>query len=236
MKRLKMAALWCCVISVLLSIQCGKVPVKQYYVLNYVPSPMKNRALKTPYPFVIRLKEFSIEEAYNRTQIVYRLSPFELRYYYYRVWAVKPTRMITDLFFKHLSSVKLVSSIVRRYDEGRRPEYELSGSVEALEEYDSEDILFAHIAMRVNLTRLSDGRSMYSRHFDLRKRVYRREPEFIIREMSQIMEVILNQAIIDIDSKLASEYGVKSVTAEKPEAKSGPQFISDTSGTEGYIR
>ncbi|MFP4013324.1 MAG: ABC-type transport auxiliary lipoprotein family protein [Chitinispirillaceae bacterium] len=236
MKKFKSAALWCCMISALLSVHCGQVPSKQYYVLNYVPSPMKNRALKTPYPYVIRLKEFSIEEAYNRTQIVYRLSPFELRYYYYRMWAVKPTRMITDLLFKHLNSVNLVSSVVRRYDEGRRPKYELSGSVEALEEYDSEDILFAHIAMRVNLTRLSDGRNIYSRHFDLRKRVYRREPEFIVREKSQIMEVIFNQAILDIDSKLADEYGLENVSTGKTDVETGPQFISDTSGTEGYMQ
>jgi len=174
-------------------------------MLNYTPMPMQQRIMETPYPYIIRLREFSIEEAYGRPQIVYRLNPFELRYYNFRLWAVKPTRMVTDLFFKHLNTANLTNSVVRRFDEGRRPDFEISGTIEALEEYDSDDLLFAHIAMRVNLTRLSDGANIYNRHFSLRKRVYRREPEFIIREKSLIMEYIFNQVISDIDSRLALE-------------------------------
>ena len=128
-------------LAVLLTAGCGSVPTKQYYVLNYLPS-MNKRQNPNPYPITIRLKEFSIEEAYNRPQIVYRQSPFQLKYYVYRVWAVKPTRMITDLVHKHLVSANLASSIVRRFDEGKKPDYELSG-IEALEEYDSEELWFA---------------------------------------------------------------------------------------------
>ena len=49
---------------------------------------MNKRQNPNPYPITIRLKEFSIEEAYNRPQIVYRQSPFQLKYCVYRVWAV----------------------------------------------------------------------------------------------------------------------------------------------------
>ena len=44
---------------------CGTIPVKQYYVLNYVPMPPAGRLLSIPYPFTIRLKELDIEDAYN---------------------------------------------------------------------------------------------------------------------------------------------------------------------------
>jgi ABC-type uncharacterized transport system auxiliary subunit len=207
---------------------CAKMPSKQYYVLNYVPQPMTVRTMPNPYACVVRLKEFSIEDAYNRTQIVYRLSPYELRYYNYRMWAVKPTRMITDLVFKHLNSMELVGGIVRRFDEGRKPDFEISGSIEALEEYDSEDLLFAHIAIRINMTRLSDGGNIYSRHFDVRKKVFRREADFVIREMSQIMEYILTQATADIDDKLAVEFGGAGLDAPQFIPQEQPDFISDT--------
>jgi len=200
-------------------------------MLNYTPVPMQQRLSETPYPYVIRLREFTIEEAYSRPQIVYRLNPYELRYYNFRLWAVKPTRMVTDLMFKHLNSVNITNSVVRRFDEGRRPDYELSGTIEALEEYDSDDLLFAHIAMRVNLKRVSDGSNVYSRHFDLRKRVYRREPEFIIREKSLIMEYIFNQVILDLDSRLAAELN----GTEAPQFNNiidTPDIISETIKTE----
>jgi ABC-type uncharacterized transport system auxiliary subunit len=195
---------------------------------------MHQRAMQTPYAAVVRLREFSIEEAYNRSQIVYRLNPYELRYYNYRLWAVKPTRMITDLAFRHLSSVNLVSGVVRRFDEGRKPDFELSGRIEALEEYDSEDLLFAHIAIRLNLTRVSDGANIYSRLFDIRKKVYRREANFVIREMSQITEYIFTQAMADIDAKLAAEFGM-AAGAEELEfmAVEESKFISDSDVSEG---
>ena len=191
---------------------------------------MQQRLSETPYPYIIRLREFSIEEAYGRSQIVYRLNPYELRYYNFRLWAVKPTRMVTDLMFKHLNTANLTNSVVRRFDEGRRPDYELSGIIEALEEYDSDDLLFAHIAMRVNLTRTSDGTNVYSRHFSLRKRVYRRDPEFIIREKSLIMEYIFNQVILDLDSRLFSESG--GTEAPKFNIIADPDIISETVETE----
>lgn len=188
---------------------CGKVPVKQFYILNYLPSPTRDRIYPGPYPYTIRLRELDIEEAYNRPQIVYRQSPFQLRYYVYQVWAVKPTRMITDLLHKHLVTANLVSSIIRRFDEGPRPDYELNGTIEALEEYDSEELWFAHMCIRLNLVRLKDGTTIYTRRFDHRKKVFQHEPEYVIREMSALMEYIVNQAIHDIDVKLSQEMGIK---------------------------
>ena len=195
------------VIIVLTLTGCGKVPLKQYYQLNYLPGAIMNRKFDIPYPIVVRLKEFDIEEAYNRPQIVYRQSPFELRYYVYRVWAVKPAQMITDLVYKHLLNANMISSVVRRFDEGAKPEYELSGMVEALEEYDSDELWFAHVALRISLVHTSEGRIVYNKRFDLRKKVLEHDPELVIREMSALVEYAITQAVQDISIKLAEETG-----------------------------
>ncbi|HEX3019395.1 MAG TPA: ABC-type transport auxiliary lipoprotein family protein [Chitinispirillaceae bacterium] len=188
---------------------CGKMPVKQFYILNYLPSSVRDRLYRSPYPYTIRLRELDIEEAYNRPQIVYRQSPFQLRYYVYQVWAVKPTRMITDLLNKHLVTANIVSSIIRRFDEGPKPDFELNGTIESLEEYDSEQLWFAHMCIRLNLVRVKDGKTIYTRRFDHRKKVFQHEPEYVIREMSALMEYIVTQAIHDIDVKLAQEMGIQ---------------------------
>jgi ABC-type uncharacterized transport system auxiliary subunit len=213
----------------LLIFNCGKLPVKQYYVLNYLPSSSRDRINQSAYPYTVRLREFDIEEAYNRLQIVYRKSPFSLQYYIYRVWAVKPTRMITDLIYKHLLTANLVSSIVRRFDEGGKPDYELSGMIEAIEEYDSEQLWFAHLAIRFQFTRISDGKVLYTRRFDNRKRVYQQEPEYVVREMSSLMEFIMTQVVHDIDIKLASEFGTIDPNTTPPDEN---DMMSDTTITE----
>jgi cholesterol transport system auxiliary component len=205
---LRVVAMICVCSAVALFDGCGKPPSRQYYMLNYVPPAMERRTMQNPYACVIRLREFSIEEAYNRSNIVYRINPYELRYYNYKSWAVKPTRMLTDLFFRHLSSAQLVSGLVRRFDEGRKPDFELTGFIDALEEYDSEDMLFAYVSIRLNLTKISDGAMLYSRSFNRRKKVYTRETGLVIKEMSQIVEYIFTEAISDMDGKLAAEFGI----------------------------
>lgn len=196
-------------VAVLLAAGCASIPVKKYYVVNYIPESLSDRNYPGPYPFVLRLKEFDIEEAYARPQIVYRRNPYELQYYHYRVWAVKPTRMISDLVQKHLSSANLVSAITRRYDEGLRPQYELSGMIEAIEEYDSEETWFAHLAIRFRLRRLEDGALLYNRRFDHRKQVFENQPDYVVKEMSKIMNYIMNQVAHDLDVTFAREYGVR---------------------------
>lgn len=203
-------------VSLLLS-GCAKIPVKQYYILNYSPASIRDRLNPNAYNCTFRLREFDVEEAYTRPQIVYRQSPFQLRYYVYRVWAVKPERMVTDLIHKHILAANLVSNVVRRFDEGHKPDYEIGGMIEAIEEYDSDELWFAHIAMRINLIRIKDGRTMYSRRFDHRKRVFQHEPEYVVREMSALMEYIFTQAIHDFDAILSSEYGTPRVKDESGE-------------------
>lgn len=210
---------------VLLVAACTAPPQKKNYLLNYVPDVLANRLKQGPYPFVMRVREFEIEEAYARPQIVYRRNPYELQYYFYRVWAIKPTRMITDIVAKHLTSANLVSTVVRRYDEGAKPDYELSGLIEAIEEYDSETIWFSHIALRFKLTRLSDAAVLYNRRFDQRKRVYENKPEYVVREMSQIMNHIMDQVTHDLDVSFAREYGLRNTPPSTPEE---PDSTEDT--------
>ncbi len=46
------------------------------------------------------------------------------------------------------------------------------------------------------------------RRFDRRKQVFQHDPEYVVRELSQIMDFIMTQALHDIDIVLADEYGV----------------------------
>lgn len=190
-----------------LMLSCAKVPSKKFYTLNYEPEALSARLSENPWPCVMRIKEFAIEPAYARAQIVYRKSPYELEYYFYRVWAVKPNMMLSDVVRKHLSATKLVRQVVLRFDEGERPSYELQGNVEAIEEYDSDNIWFAHLSFTARLVRLSDGSTVYSRQFDNRRQVPQREPEYVIMALSQLADISISQLAADLDGILAKEYG-----------------------------
>ncbi len=191
----------------LLLLSCAKVPAKKFYTLNYEPDALAVRLSPEPWPCVVRIKEFSIEPAYARAQIVYRKSPYELEYYFYRVWAVKPNLMISDVVRKHLAATGIVRQVVLRFDESERPTYELQGSVEAIEEYDSDNIWFAHLNFTARLVRLLDGKTIYTRQFDSRRQVPQREPEYVIMTLSQLADISISQLAADLDGVLADEFG-----------------------------
>jgi ABC-type uncharacterized transport system auxiliary subunit len=229
----RMGLVLACVLGALCA--CGTIPMKQYYVLNYVPVQLSDRLHAAPYPFTVRVKELDIEDAYSRPSIVYRQSPFELRYYFYRLWAVKPNRMITDLIYNHLTAINLVSHVVRRFDEGLKPDYELSGDIEAIEEYDSDQLWFAHISIQLTLTRVSDGAVVFSRIYDNRKRVFNYSPDNVVKEMSAVVEFIMDQAVHDLDGAFSKENpSASSPGAAVPPPDSGKvRAIRKATGTAG---
>ncbi len=184
---------------------CTKPIMKQYYLLNYKPDMLNNRILEKAYPYTIRLRPFDIEKAYSKSNIVYRKSPYELEYYGYRHWAVRPKDMLTDLIYSHLETIDLVQSTVRRLDEKGKPDYELAGTILSLEEYDSEEIWFAHLAIRMTLTRLSDGEVIYNRLFDQRKRVETRDPLYVVRTLSELTDYFASSLMNELDMVLYKE-------------------------------
>ena len=193
------------ILIIILLSNCGKPVNKNYYLLSYQPDMLVNRLNSKPYPITLRLKPFTIEKAYSKPNIVYRNGPYQLEYYGYQHWAVRPKDMITDLIYSHLTRIKLVNSVVKRLDEKGNPDYELSGTIQAIEEYDSEELWFAHLAIRVSLTRLSDGEPIYNRLFDQRKMVETHEPIYVVRTLSELTDYFASQLMNDIDSVLNKE-------------------------------
>lgn len=204
-----------CIAATLLVFGCSKPIMKQYYLLNYQPDMLNNRIQEEPYPYTVRLRPFDIEKAYSKANIVFRKSPYELEYYGYRHWAVRPKDMMTDLVYTHLETIDLVKNTVRRLDEKGKPDYELAGTVLSIEEYDSEETWFAHLAIRMTLTRLSDGKVIYNRLFDQRKRVEERDPLYVVQTLSELTDYFASSLMNDLDKVLHSE--LKGAKSENPE-------------------
>ena len=193
------------VIILILVNSCAKPITKQFYLLSYQPDQLVERIKNEPYPLTIRLRPFEIEKAYAKPNIVYRRSPYELEYYGFHHWAVRPSDMMTDLIYSHLEGLNLVASTVRRLDEKGKPDYELSGTVLALEEYDSEETWFAHLKIRMTLTRLSDGVVIYNRLYDQRKIVEVHTPMHVVRTLSELTDFFASSLMNELDKTFYEE-------------------------------
>jgi cholesterol transport system auxiliary component len=179
----------------------GKTPETRYYTLDYVPAPPPERLARGPYPFTVRLREATIAEAYRRSQIVYRQSAYQMQFYSYNLWAVDPERMIDDLLFKHLRAARLFENVTR-VAETNPPDFQISADVRAIEEYDSPDRWYAHLAVEYQLIEEKTGTVLWKQLYDLRAPVPQQEPVFVVRELAALTSVIHDRLVAELEPVL----------------------------------
>ena len=179
---------------------CSSVPEYTYFTMAYSLLPQDET--KTPVAGSLRIRDLEITPAYDKDKIVYRFSPYQFQYYNYMLWAVKPNKMVSELIVRHMEQVGLFKVVSRDYGE-TRPEYELSGTLEAIEELDSGDEWFAHLAFSLRLTRYRDEVVIWSRRVDAKKRVYNKAPVYVAKALSQLMEEQMGQVVEELRVMLA---------------------------------
>lgn len=170
----------------------------RYYMLDYIPTPPPERVRKGPYPFVLRMRDPSIAEAYRRSQIVYRQSANQMQFYNYHLWAVDPDRIIGDLVMKHLKAAQLFENVTRAV-ENYVPDFFLTTDIQAIEEYDAKEQWYAHLAIEFQLENAKTNQIAWKKVFDLRKTVAQQEPVYVVRELSFLLETINDRLVQELD-------------------------------------
>lgn len=187
MTRLALAL--CVVSSALFGCVGGGSGIQRTYFSFKAPTEASvERYVRPRYPVQIRIRRFDTPTAYDRQEIVYRSSAYELRYYWYRLWVTKPKRMLTELVGAYLRASNLVSEVV--YDIAERlPDYVLESEITAIEEINASDgRWFAHLGMRFSLQRFESRKIVWQHDFDVRKPVYTRDPIHVVKVLSDIYE------------------------------------------------
>ena len=176
----------------------ARAPETKYYMLDYKPTPPPERLEKGPYPFMARLLDPTISEAYRRSQIVYRQSAYQMQFYSYHLWSVDPDRMVADLLLKHLRAARLFENVTTSV-ESYVPNYDLRCHIMAIEEYDTPETWYAHLAVEYQLIEAESGQVAWKRLYDLRKPVAQQEPVFVVRELSALAEVIHERVVEELE-------------------------------------
>jgi cholesterol transport system auxiliary component len=202
----------------------AKPQESKYYVLDYAPTPPKERLEKGAFPFVLRMRDCNIAEAYRRSQIVYRQSANQMQFYGYHLWAVDPDRMITDLTVKHLKAARLFENVTR-YVENYVPDFLLSCEIHAVEEYDSKEKWFAHLSIEYQLENAKTNEIVWKKLFDLRKSVPQQEPVYVVRELSFLAESINERLTKELEVAL-DEANYKNLHPPAPTAGGAPDSTS----------
>lgn len=177
--------------ALLAAAACSSVPENHYFTMSYVLLPRKD--VQT-FPVMLHVRQLEIMPAYDQDRIVYRYSPYEFRYYNYMLWASKPQKMIANMLIRHLVHSDLFDDVSSEYGE-RRPDYELFGTIDALEELDSGDEWYAHLALTLRLTRFRGEKVLWTHRVDAKKQVYNKEPVYVVKALSELMEAEMEKVV-----------------------------------------
>ncbi len=182
---------------------CGGVPETFYYTvsnLKVAPDQADNHQAGTR-DIVLGVEKFSAETLYNDDRIIYRDSPFEVKYYHYRRWAAPPRALVTDETLKRMRASACCREVVASPSAGR-VDYLLTGRVLAFEEWDRDEKWYGRVALLVQLLDPASRRVLWSEVFQAETPAAKKVPAAIVEAIS----TSLQQCISELQNKLPAAF------------------------------
>lgn len=167
----------------------------QYYILDYLPVLRDSTLLvEKPFPFKVQVQTMKIPRTFDRVSIVVRYSAHRLDYYRYNLWAIRPQITISDLIADHIARFGVFKNCQREFlDE--RPDYEIIGTIEAIEKFDHESFIAAHLSMKLYLRTYDGYENLLSHEFDRVEELPIFRMELFAQKLSDILEEETNHFI-----------------------------------------
>lgn len=182
----------------------GKAVIRQnrkFVIDDSIPLRVSLPSSQRPYPYKVAVERFDVSRLYDRTQVIYRLSPEEIREDTYLRWANRPSDMITDAVEGYLRQSLLFKDVRQEFLE--EPDFTLSGNVKAIERIDSGDQWYAKLAMAMQLTD-KVGVVIWQGEFGFGEPVQVYDEDFVqsVAKMNQMLHGYMAQAVKGIDLQI----------------------------------
>ncbi|MBN2013076.1 membrane integrity-associated transporter subunit PqiC [candidate division KSB1 bacterium] len=178
----------CGLITIILNISCATKTIRpQYYILDYRPV-LRDSTLtpKKPFAYSVQVSTMKIPRTFDRVSIVVRYSAHRLDYYRYNLWAIRPQITISDLIAQHISEYKIFAKCQREFLE-ERPDYEIVGAIEAIEKFESDSYIAAHLAMKLYFRTYEGYDDLLVHEFDREEEMPLFRMELFAKKLSDIL-------------------------------------------------
>jgi ABC-type uncharacterized transport system auxiliary subunit len=183
---------------------CGKPPVLiNRYILDYPPPVLvKTRPLDAG----LQVQLFAVNEAINRTEMVYKESPYRTGVYWYNRWRTNPGFLATDYLTRDLRDSRLFKAVFP-HDLSGPARFRLEGGVQAFNEINWPEW---NAALTLTITLLDTDkeniadRVVFQRSYQTLEPMLTKTPQGLAEAMSRAMQK-LSQQIIDDTYRAAKQ-------------------------------
>ncbi len=178
-----------------------------FYTLEYSPpDPVR----EDPLAGVVLVRRITPASMYGTDRMVTRGAMFTTEFSYYRRWAATPASMITDFLYRDLSNSGLFAAVLSGSG-FLRPQYEISGTLEAMET--RHGIGGWRTALTVQILffpsspdkRIQVAERVFQRRYQIAAPAKDGSAESIVASLSRCMEDLSRQLIQDLQTHLLQQ-------------------------------
>ncbi len=180
---------------------CGKPPDIHYYLLD-VSSKTESK-LNSKFDGVIAIAPVTADEVYTNDRLIYRDSPYEIKFYYYHRWVTSPVTLIESKLYSKLKKSGLTTSIMRP-PYPIAPDLVLNSHLIALHEIDENEKWFGEVTLLFSLVDLKKNATIWQQEFSNRVPAQQRKPQAVVEAINLAFEKCLDEMIKALDARLAN--------------------------------
>ena len=144
----------------------------------------------------VHVKKFTIDPAYQRTNIVYRESPYDFMFYDLDLWATRPEQMLTQVAGEYLIKSNMFKSVDLK--PMGKPDFELLGNVDAIEEIDEGSSKEAHLAVQLTFRKVGEDAPLWEKRYDERQSMSKRDAHSAAEALSKLYAKYMQDALENI--------------------------------------
>lgn len=183
---------------------CGSVPQTFYYTLAEAPAATGEPAGNHHDQLAVALgvERFAAAAIYEEDRLIYRESPFEVKYDHYRRWAARPAQLVTDEIINQLAARGLFRTVTS-YPTAVPVDCILRGRILAFEEWDRGEQWFGRVAISVQLYQASSQKLLWSGTLSRETPAQKRLPAAV----AQAISTSLRECVDELAAALAQELG-----------------------------
>ena len=168
----------------------------KYYILDYRPLLRDSTlTVKTPFSYKVQVQTLKIPRTFDRVNIVVRYSAHRLDYYRYNLWAIRPQIIISDLIARQISNYGIFKKCQREFLE-EPPDYEIIGTIEAIEKFDNISYTAAHLAMKLRLRTFDGYENLILHEFDREVEMPVFRMELFAKKLSDILREEIDNFVL----------------------------------------
>ena len=145
-----------------------------------------------------------VDPLYDDFRVIYRVSPFELKYYSSVFWAKKPDALIREAVSDYFIQKKGFSRVTIDVLQGD-PEIVFRSNVRQIEEIDNPDIWYGRLAMDLEFLEFKSGKSIVKYTFDRKLPLAARKSQHLPAVISAILVEELDAVVRKLADALAAK-------------------------------